>query len=59
MNQTEPGCRLGCGACCIAPFIACPLPGMPDGKPVGVRCVNMDAVNRRRRFGRPKRHARP
>jgi Fe-S-cluster containining protein len=26
-------CRVGCGACCIAPSISSPLPGMPRGKP--------------------------
>lgn len=34
-------CRIGCGACCIAPSISSPLPGMPNGKPAGVRCVNL------------------
>ncbi|HCL3974602.1 TPA: YkgJ family cysteine cluster protein, partial [Pseudomonas aeruginosa] len=24
-------CRAGCGACCIAPSISSPLPGMPAG----------------------------
>ncbi|MGR5456700.1 YkgJ family cysteine cluster protein, partial [Vibrio alfacsensis] len=28
-------CRLGCGACCIAPSISSPIPGMPNGKPSG------------------------
>ena len=35
-------CRAGCGACCIAPSINKPLPGMPEGKPAGVMCVNLD-----------------
>ncbi len=35
-------CRSGCGACCIAPSITSPLPGMPGGKPAGVPCVNLD-----------------
>lgn len=35
-------CRSGCGACCIAPSISTPLPGMPNGKPSGVRCVHLD-----------------
>ncbi len=35
-------CRLGCGACCIAPSINSPIPGMPQGKPAGVVCVNLD-----------------
>lgn len=34
-------CRIGCGACCIAPSISSPIPGMPNGKPAGVRCVNL------------------
>jgi len=37
-------CRIGCGACCIAPTITSPLPNMPDGKPSGVACVNLDTV---------------
>lgn len=48
-------CRPGCGACCIAPSITSPLPGMPEGKPAGVRCVNLDDDNRCRVFGRPER----
>lgn len=35
-------CRAGCGGCCIAPSISSALPGMPEGKPAGVRCVNLD-----------------
>ncbi|MBI9033066.1 MAG: YkgJ family cysteine cluster protein [Bacteroidales bacterium] len=34
-------CRPDCGACCIYPSISSPIPGMPDGKPAGVRCVNL------------------
>lgn len=34
-------CRIGCGACCTALSISSPLPGMPGGKPAGVRCVNL------------------
>ncbi|MFP4385163.1 MAG: YkgJ family cysteine cluster protein [Spirochaetia bacterium] len=34
-------CRPGCGACCTAISISSPLPGMPDGKPAGVVCVNL------------------
>ncbi len=36
-------CRQGCGACCIALSISSPIPGMPDGKPAGVRCVHLTA----------------
>jgi len=34
-------CRENCGACCIALSISSPLPGMPDGKPAGVRCIHL------------------
>jgi uncharacterized protein len=50
-------CRPGCGACCIAPSITSPIPGMPEGKPAGVRCVQLDDANRCRIFGRPERPA--
>ena len=35
-------CRPGCGACCIAPSITSFIPGMPQGKPAGVRCVQLN-----------------
>jgi Fe-S-cluster containining protein len=50
-------CRMGCGACCIAPSISSPLPGMPDGKPAGVRCVQLSDDNRCLLFGKPERPA--
>jgi Fe-S-cluster containining protein len=54
-------CRLGCGACCTAPSISSPIPGMPvvDGisKPAGVRCVQLDDANLCRIFGQPERPA--
>ena len=50
-------CRPGCGACCIAPSITSPIPGMPAGKPAGVRCVQLDAALRCRLFGDPRRPA--
>jgi len=48
-------CRLGCGACCIAPSISSPIPGMPQGKPAGVRCIQLDDNNLCRIFGQPSR----
>lgn len=48
-------CRLGCGACCIAPSINSPIPGMPNGKPAGVRCIQLDEQNLCKIFGRPER----
>lgn len=50
-------CRIGCGACCIAPSISSPIPGMPDGKPAGVRCVQLDERNLCRLFGDARRPA--
>ena len=50
-------CRSGCGACCIAPSITSPIPGMPHGKPAGVRCVQLDDADRCRLFGKPERPA--
>ncbi|MBU3736431.1 MAG: YkgJ family cysteine cluster protein [Methylobacterium sp.] len=50
-------CRPDCGACCIAPSITSPIPGMPHGKPAGVRCVQLTADNRCAIFGRPERPA--
>ena len=38
-------CRKGCGACCIAPSISSAIPGMPQGKPAGERCVHLDDEN--------------
>lgn len=38
-------CRSGCAACCIAPSINLPLPNMPNGKPAGVPCANLDMVS--------------
>ncbi|WP_432723511.1 YkgJ family cysteine cluster protein [Jeongeupia wiesaeckerbachi] len=34
-------CRPACAACCIAPSITSPIPGMPDGKPAGVPCIQL------------------
>ncbi|MDY0099217.1 MAG: YkgJ family cysteine cluster protein [Bacteroidales bacterium] len=34
-------CRKNCGACCIAASISSPIPGMPDGKPAGVKCIHL------------------
>ncbi len=50
-------CRERCAACCIAPSISSPIPGMPQGKPAGVPCVQLDAQLRCSLFGRPERPA--
>lgn len=44
-NVPKLECRIGCAACCNVISISSPLPGMPEGKPAGVRCVNLDENN--------------
>lgn len=56
-NSTEQICRLGCGACCIAPSISSPIPGMPEGKPAGIRCIQLSEDNLCMLFGSPQRPA--
>ena len=48
-------CRSRCGACCIAPSITSPIPGMPNGKPAGVPCVQLDEDLHCKLFGQPTR----
>jgi Fe-S-cluster containining protein len=50
-------CRPGCGACCIAVSISTPIPGMPEGKPAGVRCVQLTPEGLCALFGRAERPA--
>ncbi|SEI73149.1 YkgJ family cysteine cluster protein [Pseudomonas sp. NFR16] len=50
-------CRPGCGACCIAPSITSPIPGMPQGKPAGERCLHLSVDMLCGLFGRPERPA--
>jgi len=50
-------CRANCGACCIAPSITSPIPGMPHGKPAGIPCVQLDEDFRCRLFGKAERPA--
>lgn len=48
-------CREGCGACCIAPSISSPIPGMPHGKKAGERCIHLDDQMRCKIFTSPDR----
>ncbi|WP_339340029.1 YkgJ family cysteine cluster protein [uncultured Oceanicoccus sp.] len=48
-------CRQYCGACCIAPSIMTSIPGMPAGKPAGVRCIHLNKDYRCDLFGKPER----
>ena len=48
-------CRSDCGACCTAPSISSPIPGMPEGKPANTRCVQLSDTNLCLIFGSPLR----
>lgn len=50
-------CRIGCGACCIAPSINEPFYGMPNGKKAGERCVHLNENNQCEIFGLTTRPA--
>lgn len=50
-------CRPDCGACCIAPSISSPLPGMPNGKPANTRCLHLAPDMRCELFHSPLRPA--
>jgi Fe-S-cluster containining protein len=56
-NESAISCRSGCAACCIAPSISSPIPGMPFGKPAGVPCVQLLPDLSCALFGRPERPA--
>lgn len=56
-SMTDLSCRSNCGACCTAPSISSAIPGMPNGKPAGMRCVQLADDYRCRIFGQPERPA--
>ena len=55
--MAQMDCRPDCGACCTAPSITSPIPGMPAGKPAGVRCVQLDERERCQLFNQHERPA--
>ncbi|GAB7197945.1 MULTISPECIES: YkgJ family cysteine cluster protein [Dickeya] len=50
-------CRSDCGACCTAPSISSPIPGMPQGKPANTPCIHLDERMRCGLFFSPLRPA--
>jgi len=44
-----------CGACCIAPSITTAIPNMPQGKPAGERCANLNDRNACTLYGKAGR----
>ena len=56
-NSSPVECRPRCAACCIAPSISSPIPGMPNGKPAGVPCIQLDEKLNCKIFGQDSRPA--
>lgn len=57
MNNNQPEkliCRK-CGACCFAPSISSPIPGMPGGKPAMTNCMHIDENSLCLLFNSPNR----
>lgn len=50
-------CRPNCAACCIAPSISSSIPGMPNGKPAGIRCIQLSEDSKCMIFGQSERPA--
>ncbi|MDP5056408.1 MAG: YkgJ family cysteine cluster protein [Marinomonas hwangdonensis] len=48
-------CRPLCGACCTAPSITSYIPGMPQGKPAGVPCIQLTETYQCALFNDPAR----
>lgn len=48
-------CRPDCGACCTAPSISSPIPGMPNGKPANTPCIQLGGDMRCKIFFSPLR----
>ena len=48
-------CRAGCAACCITISISSAIPGMPEGKSAGIRCIQLTDDGLCRLFGQPTR----
>lgn len=57
MTHASIPCRSACAACCIAPSISSPIPGMPQGKAAGIRCIQLDEALRCKIFAHPERPA--
>ncbi|MCX7025143.1 MAG: YkgJ family cysteine cluster protein [Spirochaetes bacterium] len=60
-SEDDIACVKGCGACCVAPSISSAIPaanghpGMPDGKPAGVPCLQLRADRSCGIWGRAER----
>jgi len=50
-------CRPGCGACCVIISISTPIPGMPNGKPAGTKCIHLTSDGLCALFEKPERPA--
>jgi uncharacterized protein len=41
MKHLDMKCRESCAACCIALSISSPIPGLPEGKAAGIKCIHL------------------
>ncbi len=48
-------CRKGCAACCEFISISSPMPGYPNGKAAGIRCMHLTVDLMCALFGKPER----
>ncbi len=48
-------CRPGCAACCVEISISSAIPGMPNGKPAGQRCIQLTDTGLCKLFNLPSR----
>ena len=54
---TTMKCRVGCGACCIAPSISSPILRYAQWQTGGVRCIQLNEDNMCNLYGRKNRPA--
>ena len=55
MGGIKLECREKCASCCIDISISSPIPGMPNGKPAGVKCIQLDENLKCLIFGKKER----
>ena len=48
-------CHENCGECCVILSISSPIPGMPNGKPAGIKCIHLTEERKCDLFGKLER----
>ena len=51
----SPACGAAALLTCISASISTAIPGMPSGKPAGIRCIQLDEANLCKIFGQSSR----